>query len=158
MNYLKYIEHSAENLQFYLWYRDYSERWERLQNSDKALAPVWTTTLAESEMNASSPMRPKKMPAQITEMLKNTDFEDRPKANTDRIDPFNTPPKADSFDEKDEKRDFASDYGSSMGDDKTLLSSTASGHRTVADQAFDDAGMKWKPCMPPPIHVLLTTC
>lgn len=144
MNYLKYIEFSAENLQFFLWYRDYSSRWDALPASEKALAPEWSASAADTDIYGASPARPKRVPPQIAEVLKNTDFADAPKVNIDRADPFNTPPKAESF---DDKRDFASDYGSSVGDDKTLLGSTASSHRVVTEQAFDDAGMKWKPCM-----------
>ncbi|KAF2172352.1 hypothetical protein M409DRAFT_63068 [Zasmidium cellare ATCC 36951] len=142
MNYLKYIEYSAENLQFFLWYRDYSSRWDSLPASDKALAPEWSASAADADIYGASPVRPKRVPPQIAEVLKNTDFADAPKVTVDRADPFNTPPKAESF---DDKRDLASDYGSSVGDDKTLLSSTASSHRVVTEQAFDDAGMKWKP-------------
>jgi hypothetical protein len=42
MNFLKYIELSAENLQFFLWYRDYSKRFNELPASEKALSPEWT--------------------------------------------------------------------------------------------------------------------
>lgn len=144
MNYLKYIEFSAENLQFFLWYRDYSSRWDALPASEKALASEWKASAADADIYGASPARPKRVPPQIAEVLKNTDFADAPKVTIDRADPFNTPPKAESF---DDKRDLASDYGSSVGDDKTLFSSTASSHRVMAEQAFDDAGMKWQPCM-----------
>ncbi|KAI5809996.1 hypothetical protein DFH27DRAFT_537366 [Peziza echinospora] len=39
MNYLLFIEHSAENLQFYLWLRDYERRWDALPQSEKDLSP-----------------------------------------------------------------------------------------------------------------------
>lgn len=139
MNYVKYIEHSSENLQFFLWHRDYTARWEKLQSSEKALAPEWKASLAD--VDAVSPVRPKRVPPQIMDVLKNTDFADNPKGP---IDPFYTPPKSGSF---EDKRDMQSVYGSSFGDDKTLLSSNASGYRIAAEHAFEDAGMKWKPCM-----------
>jgi hypothetical protein len=41
MDYLVYIEHNAENLQFYLWYRDYERRFNALPENEKALSPVW---------------------------------------------------------------------------------------------------------------------
>ena len=41
MNYLKYIELSAENLQFYLWLQDYTKRFEQLPSNEKALSPEW---------------------------------------------------------------------------------------------------------------------
>ncbi|TKA73675.1 hypothetical protein B0A55_05624 [Friedmanniomyces simplex] len=140
MNYLRYIEHSAENLQFFLWYRDYCARWEKLPESEKALAPVWTAEQAEAEVagNASQ-SRPKRINPQVAAVLRDTDFADgAPKHAVDKADPFITPARSSV----DDKKDLMSDYGSSMGDE-TLASSTM--HQSVANQAFDDAGMKWKP-------------
>ncbi|KAJ4298704.1 hypothetical protein N0V88_003736 [Collariella sp. IMI 366227] len=42
MKYLIYVEHSAENLQFFLWYRDYEKRFRDAKTADLALAPEWT--------------------------------------------------------------------------------------------------------------------
>ena len=53
MNYLKYIELSAENLQFFLWYRDYVSRFDGLPANEKALSPEWTVEQAEVEAMAS---------------------------------------------------------------------------------------------------------
>ncbi|KAH6712985.1 regulator of G protein-like protein [Leptodontidium sp. MPI-SDFR-AT-0119] len=39
MDYLAYVEFNAENLQFYLWYRDYVRRFEALPETEKALSP-----------------------------------------------------------------------------------------------------------------------
>lgn len=42
MDYLTYVEMNAENLQFYLWYKDYVHRWEtKVSKNDKALSPEW---------------------------------------------------------------------------------------------------------------------
>jgi hypothetical protein len=41
MNYLIYVTHDAENLQFYLWLRDYTRRFNALPESEKALSPRW---------------------------------------------------------------------------------------------------------------------
>lgn len=41
MDYLFYVEHSAEPLQFFLWYCDYVQRWSNLLPRQKALAPIW---------------------------------------------------------------------------------------------------------------------
>jgi hypothetical protein len=144
MNYLKYIEYSAENLQFFLWHRDYTARWEALKESEKALAPEWKPANVDSDgLILPSPVRPKRVAPQIMEVLKNTDFADQPKGFTADTCYVHTPSKSGSF---EDKRDLGSEYGSSFGDDKTLLSSSASVQRTIADQAFEDAGMKWKPC------------
>lgn len=42
LSYLQYVEHCAENLQFYLWLRDYTARFDGLPSSEKALAKEWT--------------------------------------------------------------------------------------------------------------------
>ncbi|KAH8677318.1 hypothetical protein BX600DRAFT_122469 [Xylariales sp. PMI_506] len=41
MDYLVYVEHGAECLQFFLWYCDYIERWSRLPQDEKDLSPAW---------------------------------------------------------------------------------------------------------------------
>jgi len=41
MDYLVYVEHNAEFLQFFLWYYDYIQRWSGLLPRQKALSPVW---------------------------------------------------------------------------------------------------------------------
>jgi hypothetical protein len=41
MDYLFYVEHNAESLQFFLWYCDYVQRWSSLLPRQKAPSPVW---------------------------------------------------------------------------------------------------------------------
>ena len=41
MEYLVYVTHDAENLQFYLWLKDYSLRFEAAPESDRVLSPPW---------------------------------------------------------------------------------------------------------------------
>ncbi|KAK3713759.1 hypothetical protein LTR37_008245 [Vermiconidia calcicola] len=138
MNYLKYIEFSAENLQFYLWFRDYSARFAQLPESAKVLAPEWSHEQAEAEaaanMAGSKPSR--KVNGHVAEALQGTDFADRRAPN-----PFNTPAQTPSL---EEKRELSSEYGSSTGETRTTAVSTTTA-RSVAEHAFDDAGMKWKP-------------
>lgn len=146
MNYLKYVEHTAENLQFFMWYRDYCTRFEQLPESEKVLSPVWTKAQMDAEAAGAQSTRPKRVNPAVAEVLKGTDFaEGTPMAaEADKKDPFNTPPKTPSL---YEKRDaMSSEYASTYGDEKTLASTMANSNR--ADEAFDDAGMKWKPCKP----------
>ena len=37
-----YVSYEAENLQFYLWLRDYTKRFFSLPESEQALSPEWT--------------------------------------------------------------------------------------------------------------------
>jgi hypothetical protein len=41
MDYLFHVERSPENLQFFLWYCDYIQRWSTLLPRQKALSPIW---------------------------------------------------------------------------------------------------------------------
>lgn len=146
MNYLKYIEHDAENLQFFLWFRDYCERFENLPASEKDLSPEWTTSKAEADAQGAQPTRRKKVNPMIASVLRGTDFADgiAQPVDMEKRDPFHDPSRTPSSEERRELT-TASDYGSSFdGDEKTLASSHAMGRR--ADEAFEEAGMKWKPC------------
>ncbi|RVD85537.1 uncharacterized protein DFL_003857 [Arthrobotrys flagrans] len=42
LNYLRYIEHSPEHLEFYLWHEDYTKRFDALNAEEKARSPAWT--------------------------------------------------------------------------------------------------------------------
>ena len=77
MNYLKYIEHAAENLQFYLWFYDYSARFNNLAEGERALSPEWTREQAEAEAaSASQQTRTKHANAEVNAILKDTSFDD----------------------------------------------------------------------------------
>jgi len=54
MNYLLYVEHSAESLQFFLWYRDYLMRFANLPASEKALSPIWLDEKFDADFNKST--------------------------------------------------------------------------------------------------------
>ncbi|KAI0832982.1 hypothetical protein F5Y06DRAFT_307419 [Hypoxylon sp. FL0890] len=43
MDYLVYVERNAENLQFFLWFCGYVERWSQLPECDRERCPVWAT-------------------------------------------------------------------------------------------------------------------
>ena len=49
MQYLVYVSHDAENLQFWLWIQDYTKRFYASSESDQALSPPW------SEVEATQP-------------------------------------------------------------------------------------------------------
>lgn len=152
MNYLKYIEHAAENLQFYLWFHDYSARFNNLPESERTLSPEWTKAQVDAEaMSAAQQQRFKVANVEATTILHGTSFDDGNGSRTnEKGDPFHTPP-ATSF---DEHRGVTSEYGSSTGDDTLVSSATARG---IAGQAFGDAGMKWQPCTTPSIIIIRYT-
>jgi len=144
MNYLKYIEHDAENLQFFLWFRGYVKQFENLPVSEKVLSPEWTLAQAENEQAGGMPIRRKKIDPTVASVLQGTDFEDKnskPVIISEKQNPFYDGARTPSSDD-DEKHDM-SDYGSSFGDGRTLQSSTS--YAVKAEEAFDEAGLQWKP-------------
>lgn len=54
MNYLVYVERAAENLQFYLWYKDYVRRFSAMPEDQQRLSPLWTK---EDNRNARARLR-----------------------------------------------------------------------------------------------------
>ncbi|KAI1212541.1 uncharacterized protein F4807DRAFT_450223 [Annulohypoxylon truncatum] len=127
MNYLIYIEHAAENLQFFLWYRDYVKRFNEINISEAQLSPEWTQTMedeatAKIQKNAVDKMR--KEP-KVAVIFKGTDFE---KGASDTVveikDPFSTPPPTPS-----------------LNDTTSIFSgSQLSSHQVQAQDAFNAAG------------------
>lgn len=138
MNYLIYVERSAENLQFFLWYREYIKRFEEAKTCDVALAPEWTPAMEDEAIlrlkkeHAEKLRKATKTPA--IAIFKGTDFEkgvQPPKAPSLSTDgnPFSTPPMTPG------DHNLSSGFGSS----------NAGSYREQANEAFTAAGIK-APC------------
>ncbi|KAL8295711.1 hypothetical protein RB597_009203 [Gaeumannomyces tritici] len=128
MNYLIYIERAAENLQFFLWYRDYSARFAAAPATDRALAPEWTQGKAEEVAQRLQREHTEKMrrePQAAKGLFKGTYFE-----------------KQGRVDEGSKK---GSDWGTpNPGADaqSTTSASNASSYKAQAKDAFGHAGAK----------------
>jgi hypothetical protein len=133
MNFLKYIERSAENLQFFLWVRDYSKRFEELPQSEKALSPEWTGEKSASEARASRRYSKHEAAAIFkgTAFANDTEFE---KTSS----PFLTPPRTPGSEGEREGGESFDSFDDSLATSKVNHSQRASG-------AFEGAGLKWKP-------------
>jgi len=142
MNYLKYIEHSAENLQFYLWYRSYVERFDKLPASEKALSPEWSATQMDNEI--TQPARRKKTPTAIATVLEGTEFADTVPLASEKPDPFNEPRSESPETIRAPASPTFSDFSSSLSTKRPL--SGQSDFNRKAGEALTDAGMRWKPC------------
>lgn len=132
MNYLLYVEHAAENLQFYLWFRDYIKRFTDLPPQEKALSPPWLPEKSEflaSKQRGLSIKPPRKIA--IPDIFKGTDLESPP-IQEKSLDPF--------------EEDHAS---SKLGeDDRTTLRGTLrSGVQQTAAMAYEEADVMLQPCM-----------
>lgn len=147
MNYLMYIEHSAENLQFFLWYKDYVKRFNNLPDTEKALAPSWTPPDAEVDPKQATPALKQHISPEAAAAFKGTDFAGPIASVTEvKSNPFNTPPltpKADT-------QSVVSEIGWSPNASTLNVSSrmTAGSHQKQAAGAFEDANVKLQPCMP----------
>lgn len=132
MNYLLYVEHAAENLQFFLWYRDYVERFNDANTLDTGLSPEWTQAMEDETAVKiqKDAVEMRKESKTAIAIFRGTDFE---KGVTDIIvenrNPFSTPPSTPSV------KDAPS----------ILLGSQVSSYRTHVQDAFSAAGIT-QPC------------
>ena len=138
MNYLIYVERSAENLQFFLWHREYVKRFNEAKTSDIALAPEWTQSMEDEAVLRIQKEPADKIRKQVKTpaiaILSGTDFEkhtETPKAAAFEINPFSTPPLTPG------DRDGSTDNVGSNG----------VSYRAQANEAFALAGIK-APCRP----------
>ena len=147
MDFLRYIEYDAENLQFFIWYRDYCRRFDELPEREKKLAPVWTAEQALAEKTSAEKEKlPKKLASSAADVLKGTDFD--PNARTGMPEaapnPFNTPPRTPSASAADYDSMAPSTIGYS--DDATTLRAGTIDHSKRTEAAFEDAGTL-QPCV-----------
>ncbi|KAF2865295.1 hypothetical protein BDV95DRAFT_507470 [Massariosphaeria phaeospora] len=136
MNYLRYIELAAENLQFFLWYRDYAKRFNDLPENQQALSPEWTDVNSEPENQA----RFNHLNPETAAIFEGTDFANEPRvAEPERDNPFFTPPHTPN--DNSYKRD-----GESFDSSEASFALTSkTDHTQRASGAFERAGLKWKP-------------
>lgn len=144
MNYLVYIERAAENLQFFLWYRDYTKRFTELPESERALAPPWVMEKAEADTAGHGNLKAPKVSADTAAIFKDTDFA-VPKVSVVEYggnNPFYTPPYT-----PDGRQSIAagSDYGWDDGA-STIQSTGGKSFRQKAAGAFEAANVKVQPC------------
>lgn len=142
MNYLVYIEHAAENLQFFLWYRDYSKRFSELPLNEQVLAPEWTVEQAEAEVAIQGLKG--QISAETAAVFNGTGFAP-PTASVVEVknNPFNTPPRTPIG----HRDSMAPSEVASSDNGSTLMSYNASQsfHQKTAG-AFEGADLKWQPC------------
>ncbi len=145
MDFLRYIEFDAENLQFYLWYRDYAQRFAALPESEQKLAPEWTAEQALAEKTSAEKEKlPKKMAVAAAAVLKGTDFDPNAKLGVPEVapNPFNTPPRTPSAADHDS---MAPSSTVGYSEDGTTLRPGTIDHTKRTEEAFEEAGA-FQPC------------
>lgn len=137
MNFLKYIELSAENLQFYLWFRDYSKRFGELPAGERALSPEWTGDKSNGETKPGAQAVNVEAAAILagSEFASDARVDESEKANSN---PFFTPPRTPNSVERQEGTKSFDSYEDSLATGRV-------DHTKRAEGAFESAGLKWKP-------------
>ena len=138
MDYMLYVEHSAENLKFYLWLHDYTERFNNLTESSKMLSPQYIYV---------SPERPSPIPMPLPAVPKRQSFANEVfKGTVFDNDPFRTPRSSDVA---DRPATFSLPWSNTRIPGRKTPSPTKP-HRTLAISAFAETSMR-PPCTPFPL-------
>ncbi|KIX01524.1 uncharacterized protein Z518_09250 [Rhinocladiella mackenziei CBS 650.93] len=138
MDFLRYIEFDAENLQFFLWYKDYCKRFAELPDTERKLAPEWAGEQALAAKANAEKKLPKKVGNAAAAVLKGTDFDLNAKLTVPEAaaNPFNTPPRAPSATDRDNVAPFTDGFS----EDGTTLRARTTDHSKKAEAVFEEAG------------------
>jgi hypothetical protein len=141
MNFLKYVEHSAENLQFYLWFKDYVMRFEALPAGERSLSLEWTQAQEEAENVAyRAQLKQKPLNLEANEILKAQNLAtDKETPTSENQNPFTDSRDTSSRGSKPE------DELGSIIHPVNGCHSTKTGHSYGAEAAFEEAGCKFQP-------------
>ena len=139
MNYLMYIEFAAENLQFYLWFRDYVKRFNALPENVKSLArPIdFEKQDFDTMAGPKSPRMPKVISKEVATVLSGTDFA-TPGVNSEK--------NANPFEVTETPEEDMSTVSPWEDDMSTLKSTKRTDHRSLAANAYEAADVKVQPC------------
>ncbi|KAL1623004.1 hypothetical protein SLS56_008481 [Neofusicoccum ribis] len=161
MDYLVYVTHDAENLQFYLWLQDYTQRFNALKPERKALAPEWKEQEQDAEEKAAQiaavtpgGMKRKKKPGPL---MPKVDFDKPADAAAIGLTEIVISPKAEGISSPTRaltRQDTLSPTRSTFGDMASLPSVSTHYHsqpvlseetvQEMNDEANAQAGLKWQ--------------
>lgn len=153
LNYLIYIEHAAENLQFFLWFNDYVKRFNNLPAKEQALAPIWSAEKEgeQQESKEATDLQKQQVSPEAAAAFKGTDFAPVTSVREINKNPFSTPPRSSRGDAESIAPSEAawSEGGSTLN----VSRHTGGSHHKQAAEAFETADLKWQPCrFMPAIH------
>jgi len=128
-----YVEHNAENLQFFLWYRDYVRRFEALPEKERVLSPEWIPESKETPNLSKDPEKEarKKGKRETIATLMDTGYDT--KGSTFFGEDLEIPTSPTGL-------SVIKDNGSTVA--PSVTSSTTATKIDLASQT----GMKWQPC------------
>jgi len=139
MDYLMYVEQNAENLQFYLWYKDYVRRWEtEVSKNDKVLSMEWDHGVTEApDLNKDPNIKAQKSDSRIGRFRK-------PVKKESRTDLRESP---GSIDISGQNWDFGSPGKVKPMTHKIGSESVTSFPTGQLSSPSSNTGQSWKPCM-----------
>ena len=138
MNYLVYVAHNAENLQFYLWLRDYTRRYNALRKEEKALSPEWKPTDPKFAPVESDPLSPTTRLKSPVVSKQSVDFEKQPTVPAINFDQGPISPSRSFGSASRPPADFESFIASAAAPEKTVSE--------IVEDAHHQVGLKWQPC------------
>ncbi|KKZ59882.1 hypothetical protein EMCG_05268 [[Emmonsia] crescens] len=94
MTYLIYVERNAENLQFFLWYRDYTRRFALIAESHGQLSPEWTGEEKRKTDTSAQPTPTEPLSPVVTVITEGTQSEFTHIPTSFHTAPFSTPPRS----------------------------------------------------------------
>jgi hypothetical protein len=136
MDYLVYVAHDAETLQFYLWLQDYTKRYKALRREEQALSPEWRQTAAMTEGKDRMPRR-KASVASLSDL-------DPEKGNKSMRMSELIPGAKDLF------ADPPVSPGAPATDYESFITRSVASQKSIVEMADDanvQAGLKWQACM-----------
>ncbi|KIW03286.1 uncharacterized protein PV09_05499 [Verruconis gallopava] len=132
MNYLIYVAHDAETLQFYLWLQDYTKRFNALRKEEQALSPEWKATAAVNETKERN-ARAKASVSSLNELTTSD------KVTSNRMSEL-IPGANELFADPPISSAPASDY-------ESFITKSVQSQKTIAEMTDDAnamAGLKWQ--------------
>ncbi|KAF1812468.1 hypothetical protein P152DRAFT_514115 [Eremomyces bilateralis CBS 781.70] len=158
LNYLKYVERSAENLQFFLWFKAYIQRFSALPESEKVLSPEWTAQQAEAEDAAykatvATTARKTNISPDAALAFDSTIFAIVPTmgAGCSAVNPFNPPSHSPVHGAEDST---SSEYNENVSGNSAAPSRTSIYRKTEA--AYGEADVKLQPFTVQPFREEIT--
>ena len=145
MDYLVYVAHDAENLQFFLWLRDYTARFNSLKKEERALSPEWKPSPDSKPMlhdagTIAPPLRKMKPTPLVVDTSAAVNKELR---NSISLEALTTSPTRSVFDDSGASIKAPSDYESFIS--KSVMSQRSMAE--IVEDANQAAGLKWQSCM-----------
>ncbi|KAA8908640.1 hypothetical protein FN846DRAFT_653865 [Sphaerosporella brunnea] len=151
MSYLIYVEHCAENLQFYLWYKDYVQRFEKLPEREKELSPEHKPKFAVEDHEEPLPAHTNATVTREVQRFVNNVFATHgsktsglkapspawaPGGDSENTSPLFSPPNSMGHNSYCAITPFAYSGTVSLNDVN---------HKQVASETFEGVDVKWQP-------------